>query len=114
MDDPFLVRGVERLSDRRAIASASSSGTRPRASRSASVAPSTNSRTIARTVEACPELVASAVCAMPWMVAMFGWFSVASARASRSKRLKRSGSSASSSGSTLIATSRPSRLSCAR
>src|SRR5205085_4526595 len=45
---------------------------------------------------------------------MLGWLRDDAARASRSKRFSRSGSDASPAGSTLIATSRPSRGSRAR
>src|SRR2546427_10339185 len=45
---------------------------------------------------------------------MCGWFSAATARASRSNRASASGSEATCPGSTLIATSRPSRVSRAR
>ena len=89
----------------RAMPSASSSGTGPRASRSASVSPSTSSITSARR----PSDSSS-----PWIAAMLGWLSDASTCASRLKRTMRSGSLAKTSGSTLIATSRCSLVSEAR
>ena len=48
------------------------------------------------------------------MAAILGWFSEARVRASRRKRAKRCGSPANSAGKLLMATSRPSLLSCAR
>ncbi len=51
---------------------------------------------------------------MSWIVTMFGWFRAEADRASFSKRFNRSASDASSAGSTLIATSRSSRVSRAR
>src|SRR5579864_4012358 len=48
------------------------------------------------------------------IAAMLGWLSDASVRASRRKRASRSGSRANSRGKVLMATSRPSLLSCAR
>jgi hypothetical protein len=45
---------------------------------------------------------------------MFGWFKAEAERASCSKRWRRSGWPAMEAGSTLIATSRPSRVSVAR
>jgi len=56
----------------------------------------------------------SSTWSMPNTCATFGWFSDASVLASRSNRRSRSSSSASSSGSTLMATSRSSRVSLAR
>ena len=49
-----------------------------------------------------------------WMVTMFRWLSAEALRASRSKRARRSRSLVSSCGRTLMATSRPSRVSRAR
>ena len=49
-----------------------------------------------------------------WISRMLGWERAATALASRLKRSRRSGSAAKSSGSTLIATSRPRTVSCAR
>src|SRR5579862_3820981 len=51
---------------------------------------------------------------MSWIPRIFGWLSAAIVRASCSNRRSRSASVATASGSTLIATSRPSRVSRAR
>ena len=48
-----------------------------------------------------------------WIVTMFGWLRAEAARASWMKRRWRSGSAVASGGSILIATARPSRVSCA-
>ncbi len=78
---------------------ASSTGIGPRRIRSARSSPSTSSIT---------RKCVSPSFSKPCTVAMFGWFSAASAFASRSNRASRSGSAAKSAGSTLIATSRSS------
>ena len=54
------------------------------------------------------------ILSIPYNVAMFGWFKLASSLASRSKRDRRSALPATSSGRTLSATSRPSLASSAR
>ena len=80
-------------------------GSGPPASSSRSVVPSTSSIAMYETPPSDP---------MSWIVTMFGWFSAEADRASFSNRLSRSWSDASASGSTLIATSRASRVSRAR
>ena len=77
MDDALLVRRFEAAAICRAIGTASSSGIGPAQMRSASVGPSTSSRTSARTPSAS---------STPWMAAMFGWLRAARTCASRWKR----------------------------
>ena len=88
-----------------ASASARSSGNPPAVTSRSRPSPSTSSITRNRT---------PAASSIEYSTTMFGWLSAATAFASRSKRASRAGSAATAAGSTLIATSRPSRVSFAR
>ena len=94
----------------RAIATASSTGTGPRFSRSARSSPSTSSMTSRWAL--LPS--GSVACSKPYRWAIVEWLSEASSFASRSKRERRSGSVAKAAGRSFSATCRPSRVSVAR
>ena len=97
-----------------ATARASRTVSAPRPRRAASVSPSRYSRT--RNCTRPPPAVPGpppvrSLSPMSWRAQMLGWFSAAMLFASRSKRSRNCGSSARCAGSTLMATSRSSRVS---
>ena len=79
--------------------------------RSGSGEPAINSRSVAPATSSMTMQEVESIRATSYTVTMLGWLSEETARASRSKRRSLSGSESSSAGSTLIATSRPSRVS---
>ena len=107
---PFSWAASSASAIRRAIAIASSTGSRPRRRRSARSSPSTSSMAMRCTAD--PSARAAVSHSYRW--AMLGWLSCARSFASRSKRARRVSSAAKAGGSTLRATSRSSRRSVAR